>query len=128
VTEWQYHIDKARTALTEGRYLLAGGYGSSAGRDAYMAGFHAAVAYVVQRTGKRPKTHSGARSEFARLARDDQRLSQSFPTFLAHGFEVKTSADYTGSHPLTVEEAQRSLAQAEAMVDAIAALLAAEDG
>ena len=63
------HILKARESLAFARYALAGEYTQEAGRSAYMAAYHAAMALIVARTGRSPKTHSGTRSEFARLAR-----------------------------------------------------------
>lgn len=63
------HIVKARESLGFARYALAGEYTEEAGRSAYMAAYHAALAFIVARTGRSPKTHSGARSQFARLAR-----------------------------------------------------------
>jgi uncharacterized protein (UPF0332 family) len=63
------HILKARESLAFAQYALAGEYTQEAGRSAYMAAYHAAMALIVARTGRSPKTHGGTRSEFARLAR-----------------------------------------------------------
>jgi uncharacterized protein (UPF0332 family) len=65
------HIVRAREGLVFARYALAGGYTDEAGRSAYMSAYHAALAFIATRTGKSPKTHGGARSEFGRLARDE---------------------------------------------------------
>ena len=70
------HVVKARESLAFARYALAGEYAEEAGRSAYMAAYHAAMALIVARTAKSPKTHSGARSEFARLVRDEPRISR----------------------------------------------------
>ena len=117
------HIDKARQLLTVARYLLAGGFPDEAGRDAYLAAFHAAQAFIVQQTGKEPKTHSGTRSEFHRLARDDQRLDEAFATFLSRGYGMKAFADYDDGEPVTADEAHQSIELAARMVDQLAALL-----
>jgi uncharacterized protein (UPF0332 family) len=37
-------------------------------REAYPAAYHAAEAYIFERTGKTTKTHRGLRSEFSRPA------------------------------------------------------------
>jgi uncharacterized protein (UPF0332 family) len=76
VTEAEGHIVKARENIGFARYALAGEYADEAGRGAYMAAFHAALALIISRTGKSPKTHSGTRSEFARLARGEPRISR----------------------------------------------------
>jgi len=119
----QDHIGKARALLEQARYLLAGDFIDGAGRDAYMASFHAALAFIVQQTGKEPKTHSGTRSEFARLARDDHRLDRAFTTFLSRGFVLKVAADYDHEEPLAVAETGQLIDEAARMVDAIAAIL-----
>jgi uncharacterized protein (UPF0332 family) len=36
------HLDKARDCLARGRIILAAGIGEDAGRNAYLAAFHAA--------------------------------------------------------------------------------------
>jgi uncharacterized protein (UPF0332 family) len=117
------HIDKARALLDQARYLLAGRFTDGAGRDAYMAGFHAALAFIVQQTGKESKTHSGTRSEFARLARDDHRFDRAFTTFLGRGFGLKMAADYDGGEPLTIAETGEIIGEAAQMVDAISVIL-----
>ena len=63
------HLAKAREAIELARYALACGYSDEAGRSAYMAAYHAALAFIAARTATSPKTHSGTRSEFGRLAR-----------------------------------------------------------
>lgn len=42
-----------------------------AGREAYLAAFHAAEALLYKRTGKLAKTHRGLRAQFARIAKDE---------------------------------------------------------
>jgi uncharacterized protein (UPF0332 family) len=48
-----------------------------AAREAYLAVFHAAEAYIFEQTGKAAKTHRGVRSEFARLAKAEPRIGRS---------------------------------------------------
>jgi uncharacterized protein (UPF0332 family) len=124
----QNHIGKARSLLQQARYLLAGGFTDGAARDAYMAAFHAALAFIVEGTGKEPKTHSGTRSEFARLARNDQRLDRAFTTFLGRGFGLKVAADYDHEEPLAVAETGQIIDEAAKMVDTIAAVLFGPNG
>jgi uncharacterized protein (UPF0332 family) len=119
----QRHIDKARRTLASGSLLLSGHFTEQAGRDAYIAAFHAAQAFTVSRTGKEPKTHTGARSEFARLVRDEPAIPQRFVTFLANAYELKTHADYDGEEPVPEADAAAALKLAAEMVEAVAALL-----
>jgi uncharacterized protein (UPF0332 family) len=89
----QAHIVKARENLEFARNALAGEYAEEAGRSAYMAAFHAALAFIAFRTGKSPGTHSGTRSEFARLARDERRIHRDQVSLLGWSYELKNVAD-----------------------------------
>jgi uncharacterized protein (UPF0332 family) len=46
------HHDKARECLARAKIILGAGVGEDAGRDAYLAGFHAAQALILARAGK----------------------------------------------------------------------------
>ena len=45
-------LDKARDCLARPRIILAAGVGEDAGRDAYLAGLHAAQAVIRARTAR----------------------------------------------------------------------------
>ena len=60
-------LDKARGDLADAKKIVAIELANVAARSAYYAAFHAAEAFIFERTGKVAKTHSGVRSEFARL-------------------------------------------------------------
>ena len=62
-------LDKARDCLARARIILAAGVGEDAGRDAYLAGFHAAQAVIRARTGRTAKTHRGVHRTLSQLAR-----------------------------------------------------------
>jgi hypothetical protein len=51
--EAKEHFDKARQCLTRARTILAAGIGEDAGRNAYLAAFHAAQALIAERPGGR---------------------------------------------------------------------------
>jgi hypothetical protein len=53
--EAKEHFDKARQCLIRARTILAAGVGEDAGRNAYLAAFHAAQALIAERTGKDAK-------------------------------------------------------------------------
>jgi uncharacterized protein (UPF0332 family) len=67
------YLGKARQCLASARAILAIKESNDAGRDAYLAVFYAAQAFLFASTGKIAKTHRGLHSEFARLAKDDPR-------------------------------------------------------
>lgn len=64
-----------------------------AGRTAYLAGFHAAQAFIFETVGRIYKTHSGVRSEFSRLVKDDPRVDAHQRAFLGMAYNLKEIAD-----------------------------------
>lgn len=64
-------LEKAHTLLVQTETMLRVGLNDVAGRTAYLAGFHAARAFIFERTGKVVKTHNGVQTEFLRLTKDD---------------------------------------------------------
>ncbi len=121
------YLGKARDYLAKAReFLEVLHYSDEAGRAAYLAGFHATQAFIFARTGKAVKTHSGLRSTFARLTKDDPRIDQSLTRFLARAYKVKEIADY-GIGPqavVTIGEAQDTIDAATRFLDRIAEILA----
>jgi uncharacterized protein (UPF0332 family) len=116
-------LSTARRHLSHARIILAAGVAEVAGREAYLAGYHAALAYVFAVTGKVAKTHSGLRTEFARLSRADTRLDFGFVRFLAEGYELKVLSDYGQQGIAPSAAAIDAIAAAERMLHAIEAIL-----
>jgi uncharacterized protein (UPF0332 family) len=74
-------VAKARQCLEHARVNLGVRLSNDAGRNAYLAGFHAAQALIYERTGKVAKTHHGVHSHFEKLAKDEwlsDRISVAF--------------------------------------------------
>ena len=96
-----------------------------AGREAYLAAFHAAEALLFERTGKAAKTHRGVRAQFARIAKDEPRIDQSMSEFLGRAYELKSLADYgTGSEAsISLATAKAAIETANRFVDCIAGLI-----
>ena len=88
-----------------------------------MAAFHTALAFIISRTGKSPKTHSGTRSEFARLARGDDRISREQVSLLGWSYELKNAADYDQEHTVSVDDAERAISEASRLIETVAALI-----
>jgi uncharacterized protein (UPF0332 family) len=84
------YLAKAYECLSEARQTMAIGLLNLSARCGYYAIFHAAEALILDRTGKVGKTHSGVRSEFARLTRN---MSQADTALLAQAYKYK-AADY----------------------------------
>ena len=108
------YLTKANQALEEARIVVDHGLAEAAGRAAYHAAYHAAQALIFESTGKAAKSHNGARSEFARLTKDDARFHRSLSTFLARAYSFKASADYAigGDVGLNVDEARQAIEHA----------------
>ncbi|HJU16549.1 MAG TPA: HEPN domain-containing protein [Stellaceae bacterium] len=83
-------LAKARDCLSRARIILAAGVGEDAGRDAYLAGFHAAQAVIRVRTGKTAKTHRGVHRI---LAQREPQLDD-LALFLSQAYNLKAVADY----------------------------------
>lgn len=122
------YLAKARQLLKEAQIVVANDLPDAAGRAAYLAAFHAAQALVFDAAGKAARSHSGVRSEFARLARAEPRIGRVFPTFLARAYSLKENADYAIGHEagVTVADAEQAIEMATRFVDCIAQILEAE--
>lgn len=124
MTDAKGHLAKARENIEFARYALAGNYTEEAGRSAYMAAFHAATALIVARMGKLPRTHGGLRSQFARLAREEPRISREQVSLLGWSYELKNVADYEQEHRVSTAEASRAIEGAQGLIETIAAIIA----
>jgi uncharacterized protein (UPF0332 family) len=122
------YLGKARQCLDDARMIAAlMPLHHVVARESYLAAYHAAEAYIFERTGKTAKTHRGLRSEFGRLARSEPRIDRQYLTFLAKAYEFKSIADYGVGFPvppITAEDARSVLDTAGRFIDRIATLLA----
>jgi uncharacterized protein (UPF0332 family) len=120
------YLNKARDDLNDAREIAAIGLAKVAARAAYYAAFHAAEAFIVERTGKIAKTHSGLRAEFARLARNEPGIDKAFSVFLAKAYKYKEIADYGVAHGavVTMTEADDAVAHAARFIDCITTMIA----
>jgi uncharacterized protein (UPF0332 family) len=87
-------LKKAVTLLAESEAIIAIQLNEAAGRTAYLAGFHAAQAFIFEHTGRTPKTHGGVHTEFLRLTKRDLRLNSDLRVFLSQSCNLKAIADY----------------------------------
>jgi uncharacterized protein (UPF0332 family) len=56
------YLEKAGEELSEAQQIAAIHLAKVAARSAYYAAFHAAEAYIVAKTGRVARTHSGVRA------------------------------------------------------------------
>jgi uncharacterized protein (UPF0332 family) len=81
---------------------------------------------VFERIGRIGKSHSGLRTTFARLAKDDPRIDRTLTRFLARGYKSKEIVDY-GIGPqavVTTAEAEEMIDLAARFVDCMEEVLA----
>jgi uncharacterized protein (UPF0332 family) len=116
-------LDRSRQDLDHARMILAIGLWSIAGRQAYLAAFHAAQTVVFEQSGKAPKTHRGLHSAFGQLAKAEPTLGMEVSRYLAELFQLKDIADYKISHLVTKEEAKSAIDHAETLVGRVERLL-----
>ncbi len=116
-------LRKAERKLANARIILAADLPDVATREAYMAAFHAALAFINERQHSRPKTHTGVHSRFAEAARHEPGLDHDIGRFLATYYNYKQSYDYLASGDPTLAEAQLALDQAQSFIDQISRAL-----
>jgi uncharacterized protein (UPF0332 family) len=105
-------LDKARQLLDEAETMVRVGLSQAAGRTAYLAGYHAAQAFIFERGNKMLKTHAGVQAEFLKLTKDDPDIDGELRGFLSRAYNLKALADYeTG--PGSALPAERAAAAVE---------------
>ena len=122
----QAYLDKSKELLVEAAGLLTHGFNNAAGRDAYLAGFHAAQALIAEKMGKPAKTHMGVQSEIYRLLSIDPNIDPDLLKFLSRAYNLKAVADYeTGPGSIIpVDRVTDATEMAKRFVETIERLLA----
>ena len=118
-------FEKAHKLLREADVMLGAGLNDAAGRNAYLASFHAAQALILVREGKTHKTHNGVQTEFLRITKDDSRVGDDMRRFLSRSYNLKAIADYeTGpGSEIDPERARDAVAMSKAFVVLIAGIV-----
>lgn len=116
--ETGFFLEKACKLLAEAEAILAINLYDVAGRTAYLAGFHAAQAFISERTGRSVKTHKGVHAELQRLMRGDQSFDPTLRSFLSRNYDLKSIADYeTGpGADVSADRARRAVDEAKRFV------------
>jgi uncharacterized protein (UPF0332 family) len=119
-------LGKAQKLLKEAEVMLNVGLHDAAGRTAYLAAFHAALAFISEKTGRTVKTHKGVHTEFQRLTKDNPNLPPELRNFLSHAYNLKAIADYETSPAagVSAQHATEALAEANRFIAHLASLLA----
>jgi uncharacterized protein (UPF0332 family) len=67
-----------------------------AAKEAYLAAFHAAHAWIFESTGKVVKSHVGMRTMFALVSKDDPRIDRTLASLLRRAYKYKESSGLFG--------------------------------
>ncbi len=123
-------LQTAQKHLERARIMLSVGLNEDTGRAAYLAGFHAAQAFIFEKIGKVLKTHKGVQTEFLRITKDDLCFKAELRIFLSHAYNFKAIADYeTGlGSEVSTERVTVALETATRFVECITGLLATRQG
>jgi uncharacterized protein (UPF0332 family) len=121
-------LEKARQCLHYARANILAELSNDAGRNAYLAEFHAAQALIFERTGKVAKTHAGVHTEFNRLAMEESEIDSKLRRILPQTYNLKAVADYeTGPDSvIPSDRATAAVESAERFVDCISNILRSE--
>ena len=112
------YLVKARECLAEARQVASLPLAQVAAREAYLAAYHAAEAYIFEYLGKTVKTQRGLRTTFSRLARNEPRIASEYLTFLARAYELKSISDYgVGATTRSISGADATAAIDTAAID-----------
>ena len=118
-------LEKSHELLERADTMIGVGLTDDAGRAAYLAGPHAAQAFILETTGRVFKSHSGVQREFSRVVKDDPRVDTGLRAFLSRTYQLKAIADYLtgpGSH-VSAETARDAIRTARQLVECVAGLL-----
>jgi uncharacterized protein (UPF0332 family) len=115
-------LEKAREFLAKAQGMLDNRWPDEAGRAAYLAGLHAAQAFIFEASGEITKSHKRVHGEFGRITRSDARFDGELRAFLGRAYNLKAIADYeTGPESrVSTESARAALQTARRLVECIA--------
>jgi uncharacterized protein (UPF0332 family) len=120
-------LEKSRELLGDAEVILSVNRYEAAGRTAYLAGFHAAQAFIFEINDRVYKSHGGLQGEFSRLVKDDPRVDDEIRAFLGRTYDLKAIADYLtgpGSH-ISAEMAHQAIESAKRFVECVTGLMPA---
>ena len=112
-------IEQAQLLIARSDVMLTVKLHEDAARASYLACFHAAQAYIFERTDRTAKSHHGVQSEFFRLTKEDERVDPTLRRFLSQSYEFKSVADTSvGPHAVISQaESATAIATAKRFVD-----------
>jgi uncharacterized protein len=118
----QYRLDRAREALTEAGLLLDSGHANTGVNRLYYACFYAVSALLLTK-GLTATSHSGLRTLFHQHVIRPGLLALGQGPLSDRLFDQQQRSDYTDLVYFSVNEVRAWSMEAQAFVDAVAALI-----
>ncbi len=119
-------LEAAQIALAKAKKIHGVNIPDEAARLAYFVQFHAAQAFIFERTGKIAKTHKGVRTQFHQLSRNDPATAEKgLAESLSTTYAFKQTADYEAGaiDKITPQHSARAIRDAERFLTAVTAAL-----
>jgi uncharacterized protein (UPF0332 family) len=116
------YLAKARAALADAHRIATLPLPHVAAREAYVAMFHAAEAYIFEQTDKVAKIASRCAHRICPARQAGARIGRDLVTFLVTAYQFKQRADYAigpTAVPITSAEAATALADAARFIDTL---------
>lgn len=120
--ETKSRVDEARARLKDAEALMRADFPEAAAHAAYYAAYHAALGLLALEDS-RPRTHRGVASEFGRLFVQTGRIHAETGALLERTLDVRLKADYGVLTPVSEEEAEDVVQDAQAFLEAVVATL-----
>ncbi len=117
------YLSKSRECLDAAKTINALPLPQVAAKEAYLAVYHAAHAFIFEGPGKAVKNHKVMRSKFAEITKGDGRFDRALTSLLGRAYKFKEVADYGLQGGVTAKEAQVMVNLAQRFVDAVTRLL-----
>ena len=97
--ETKGHLDRAAILLRRAHIDVAALVheplkAEDAARNAYYAAFHAAKAFIFERTAETQKRHGSVHKQFAQLAQTEPTIDDALRIFLPSAYDYKRIGDY----------------------------------
>ncbi|MGO9419925.1 HEPN domain-containing protein [Roseiarcus sp.] len=99
-------LEKARELVVQAETMHRVGLNDDAGRTAYLAGLHAAQAFLFEKHGRVFKKHATVQGEFGRLVKDNTDFDLELRAFLGRSYQLKAIADYEAGPGIGVSAAR----------------------
>ena len=116
-------FEKALRLVAEAEIMLKAQLFEAAGRNAYLAGCHAARGLLLEDTGKVTTRHQRLWGDLTQALHNRGLSDPALTAFLPNAYSLKRVADYeTGNSEITRERAEKAIGEAKQYVQKLHAI------